>query len=138
MPPCASRRPQCIEIIFRRVTSRSVFLYPLCVFKAIQREVDLSHQITTLRLGQPRARRRNKLASEFSRPRAQQGSALSAPERVHLATATGTPDSSGSKLRLAHNCRLNAAFRFGARCNLVAVTRRAPLSSRSETPWWFV
>jgi len=25
---------------------------------------------------------------------------------VHLATATGTPDSSGSNLRLAHICRM--------------------------------
>src|SRR5882672_4278792 len=44
---------------------------------------------------------------------------------VHLATATGTPDSSGSNLRMAHTCRMNAAFRLGARCNLVAVTRCA-------------
>jgi len=35
------------------------------------------------------------------------------------------PDSSGSNLCLAHNCRMNAAFRFAARCNLVAVTRCA-------------
>jgi len=46
--------------------------------------------------------------------------------RAHLATATGTPDSSGSNLRLAHICRLNAAFRLGPRCNLVAVTKMHP------------
>ena len=45
--------------------------------------------------------------------------------RVHLVTATGTPDSSGSNLRLTHICRMNAAFRLGARCNLVAVIRCA-------------
>jgi len=44
---------------------------------------------------------------------------------VHLASATGTPDSSGSNMRLAHICRMNTAFRFGARCNLVAVKRCA-------------
>jgi len=44
-------------------------------------------------------------------------------EGVHLATATGTPDSSGSNLRLAHICCMNAAFRLRARYNLVVVTR---------------
>jgi len=44
-------------------------------------------------------------------------------KRAHLVTATGTPDSSGSDLRLGHICRMNAAFRLGARYNLVAVTR---------------
>ena len=52
------------------------------------------------------------------------------PKRAHLATATGTPDSSGSNLRLAHICRMNAAFRLGARCNLVALTRCAPPRAR--------
>ena len=45
-----------------------------------------------------------------------------------LATATGTSDSSGSNLRLAHICRMNAAFRPWAGCNLVAVTRCAAQS----------
>ena len=48
---------------------------------------------------------------------------------VHLATATGTPDSSGSNLRLALICRMNAGFRLGVRCNLVALTRCAQLLS---------
>ena len=50
--------------------------------------------------------------------------------RAHLASATGTPDSSGSDLRLAHICRMNAAFRLGALCNLAAVTRCARLARK--------
>ncbi len=44
---------------------------------------------------------------------------------MYLAIATGTPDLSGSNLRLVHICRMNAAFRFGMRRNLVEVTRCA-------------
>jgi len=48
---------------------------------------------------------------------------------AHLATATGTPDSSASNLLLAHICRMNAAFQLEACCNLVAVTRCARMNA---------
>src|SRR6266849_4235375 len=57
---------------------------------------------------------------------------------MHLATATGTPDSSGSNLRLAHSCRMNAAFRLGADCNLVTATTCARVSTRADFPFSFL
>ena len=51
---------------------------------------------------------------------------------VRLATATGTPDSSGSNLRLAHICRMNAAFRLGARCKFGGGNEMRPRQVRQE------
>jgi len=57
---------------------------------------------------------------------------------AHLATATGTPDSSGSNLRLAHICRMNATFRsVGAtyaarRCDIASASVRPPQYLRAS------
>ena len=45
---------------------------------------------------------------------------------MHLATATGTPDSSGGNLRMAHTCRMNAVFQLGGALQFGGGNRMRP------------